>query len=173
MKPSSNWRGKKLKKGAIQSKQLRDGGVAAADIAPGVIPAITPQARTFHNANDITVGDLASDDFVTVATLSGLPAGDYFLSGKAEANPDPLGGSDTAQVVCALFVNGNELDRSRLQLGENAAPEPVVLRGTIPVETATAVPAGGEVTMACQKGGSNISVDASNRSLTAIAVDLP
>lgn len=164
--------GKKLKVGTVKSKQLKDGGVAAVDLAAGVIPPITPQARTFHDGADIDIGDGPSN-FATVGTLPALGAGDYFLSGKAEVEPQPLGGSDTAQVICALFVNGAEVDRSRTQIGENAASEPLTLRATIPVQTAVAVPADGVVTLGCAKGGTNISIDASQRSLTAIAVDLP
>jgi len=166
---SGTIKGKKLRAGTIKSKQIKDGGIKSNDLANGVITP--PKARTFHDSTAITVGDNPS--FVTVATLSGLAAGEYSLQGKAEVNPNPLGGNSTAQVICALFVNGTEIDRSRLQLGENTATEPVVLRGTIPVQAAVTVPEGATVTMGCAKGGAGINVDASERALTAIAVDLP
>lgn len=169
---SGTIKGKKLIAGTVKSKQIKDHGVKANDLATGVIPPITPQARTFHDSADVTLG-ANPPDIVTVGTLAGLAAGDYALSGKAEVEPDPLGGTDTAQVICGLFVNGTEVDRSRLQIGENAATTPVVLRGTIPVQAAVAVPEGGTVTLGCAKGGANISIDASQRALTAIAVDLP
>lgn len=166
---SGTIKGKKLVAGTIKSKQIKDGGIKPGDLAAGVVTP--PAARTFHDSGAIGLADLS--DFATVATLTGLAGGDYSLQGKAEVNPNPLGGTDTAQVVCALFVNGTEVDRSRLQIGENGATAPVTLRGTIPVQAAVAVPAGGTVTMGCAKGGGGIGVDASERALTAIAVDLP
>ncbi len=161
--------GKKLKKGTIKSKQIKDAGVKSKDLAPGVIAP--PAARSFHDSADITVGE--NPVFVTVGTVSGLSAGDYLLTGKAEVEPDPLGGSDTAQVICRISVNGSEVDRSRLQVGENTAPEPVVLRGTIPVLATATVPENGVATLECAWGGAAITVDASQRSLVAVNVDLP
>jgi hypothetical protein len=161
--------GNQIKKGTITSKQLKNGTVKAKDIAPGVIAP--PAARTFGDATAIQVG--VNPTFVTVGTLSGLAAGDYAISGKANVEANPLGGSDSAQVICALFVNGVEVDRSSVQIGENTATNPTTLRSALPVQAVAAVPANGTVTLGCAKGGANIEIDASQRKLSVIAVNLP
>jgi hypothetical protein len=162
--------GNQIKKGTITSKQIKNGKVKAKDIAPGVITP--PAARTFSDSASIQVGANPTT-FVTVGTLSGLAAGDYAISGKANVEANPLGGSDSAQVICALFVNGVEVDRSLVQIGENAATTPVVLRSALPVQAVAAVPANGTVTLGCAKGGANIDIDAAHRKLSVVAVDLP
>lgn len=160
--------GNQIKKGTITSKQLKNGKVKAKDLAPGVI---APAARTFSDPTAIQVG--VNPTFVTVGTLSGLAAGDYAISGKANVEANPIGGSDSAQAICALFVNGVEVDRSRVQIGENAATTPTALRAALPVQAVAAVPANGTVTLGCTKGGANIDIDASQRKLSVIAVNLP
>ncbi len=161
-------KGKAIKKETIKSKHIKNGQIRAEDLAPG---AAVPAAYNAHDAGELQLSDLPA--FVTVATLPALPAGEYAFSGKATVEPDPLGGSDTAQAICALFVNGAEIDRSLIQVGENAAAAPVTLRGTLPVQAAQAVPAGAVVTLGCAKGGSNIAVKAYQRQLSAVAVNLP
>jgi hypothetical protein len=161
-------KGKAIKKETIKSKHIKNGEVRAEDLAPG---AAVPAAYNAHDAGNIQVGDLPT--FVTVATLPALPAGEYAIYGKATVEPDPLPGSDTAQAICALFVNGAEVDRSLIQVGENAAALPVTLRGTLPVQAAQAVPANAVVTLGCAKGGANVQVRAYQRQLTAVAVNLP
>jgi hypothetical protein len=162
--------GNQIKKGTITSKQLKNGKVKAKDIAPGVIAP--PAARTFSDATGIQVG-ADPTTFVTVGSLTGLAAGDYSISGKANVEANPIGGTDSAQVICALFVNGVEVDRSLVQIGENAADSPVVLRAALPVQAVAAVPANGTVTFGCAKGGASIDIHASRRQLSAISVDLP
>ena len=159
--------GKALKKEAVDSKVLKNGQVKSEDLAVNA----GPSAYTAHDIADIVVGNLPT--FVTVAQLPALPAGEYAFSGKAVVEPDPLGGTDTAQAVCALFVNGLEVDRSLIQIGENTATDPVTLRGTLPVQATQAVPANSVVTLGCAKGGGSITVKAYQRQLSAIAVNLP
>lgn len=84
--------------------------------------------------------------FVTVGTLSGLAAGDYALSGKANVEPTILPGTATAQAT---------------------------LRAALPVQAIVAVPANGSVTLGCTKGGAGIEVNAQQRKLSALLVDLP
>ena len=159
--------GKKLKKSTIKSKQLKDGGVKAKDIAGGVLP----DSFSFHDSAVVEpLASNESDTFTTVGSVTGLPAGSYLIIGKAQVEPVPLGGSDTAVVRCRITVNGVEIDRSMLQVGENAASNSVVLRGPISVQGATTVSDGASAALECNSSGIDIEIGAEERALSALRV---
>jgi hypothetical protein len=173
-------RGKDIRTGTIRSSDVGNSSLLAADFAPGQLPqgekgdtgpAGPSLVRAFSNSGDIGLLLTTGGELDTiVGAIGDLSAGAYVFQGKAEVEPNPLGGSDTAVAICALEVNGVELDRSRLQIGENMATLPVTLRGTIPVQATANVAAGSTVALTCGYGGTNIVVKASQRSLTAIKV---
>jgi hypothetical protein len=161
--------GKKLKPGAVKSKQIKDGGVNVDDLAAGVIPAVPDTAATSFT-NEEVVEPLAADpDFTTVASLSGLDAGNYLLLGKARVYPTPSGGLDETIVRCQLRLGDAVLDQTHLQVGENVA-DSSVLQGPIPVHAAASVPQGAEIVLECSGSTTTIAISADLRSLIALRI---
>ena len=182
-------RGKDIRNNDVRGKDIRAGTIRSSDVGNSSCSPRTSHRDNFRRARRATrarpVRHLralfrtaaTSASFsprvashTVVGAIGDLSAGAYVFQGKAEVEPNPLGGSDTAVAICALEVNGVELDRSRLQIGENMATLPVTLRGTIPVQATANVAAGSTVALTCGYGGTNIVVKASQRSLTAIKV---
>ena len=97
-----------LRNNGIKSRDIRDATITGKDIAPGVIggelKATAAEARRDSGPNNVP----ANQNFTTVATLSGLEPGAYYISGKVNQASDIV-----AQGRCRITTENDYDDSSQ------------------------------------------------------------
>lgn len=84
----------KIRNGSINSSKVRNGTLSEADLAPGVIPGQTWEAK---RPSDPVFIDL-NLDLQIIAETPELPAGNYVVSGRANV----LGSAGSSTVLCTM-----------------------------------------------------------------------
>ena len=97
-----------IRNNGVRGKDIRDATITGRDIAPGVIggelKASAAEARRDSGPTNIP----ASQNFTTVATLSGLEPGAYYISAKVNQGSDVV-----AQGRCRLSTENDYDDSSQ------------------------------------------------------------